>query len=121
MTNEEIDKWLAEKVMKWIIIDDLHIKTTLGEYVLDGTQWHPTTDIAQAFMCVEKMREKGYYFTIYLLIEAGTEVTIFHPERYKSKCKHFLKNEVCTKYSTSLSIALCNVIYEALKENKWQK
>lgn len=53
MTNEELDKWLAKKVMGW------HIE---GYYYWDSdhnrimlvSDWHPSTSIEQAMMCLEK-------------------------------------------------------------------
>jgi len=66
MTPQEmktLDKWLAEKVMGWTIIDDLHIKDGHGNYVFDGSPWHPTTSIEQAMMCAKQV---GFCLTLYI-------------------------------------------------------
>ena len=61
MTNEEINKAIAEKVMEYVIED---IKKD-GSLIVDTPDgflfgFSPTSDIRHAWQVVEKMREKGY-------------------------------------------------------------
>lgn len=75
MTNKELDKWIAENVMGWKrekrygtppygifywVDESLSYKWIRP---VDGWEsWHPTTSISDAFMVVEKMRGKCYFF-----------------------------------------------------------
>jgi hypothetical protein len=49
MTNAELDKWAAE-LMGWKHDNLIH--------------WYPSSNIDQAFMVVEKMRERGWNFNL---------------------------------------------------------
>lgn len=71
MTDTELDKWAAEVVMEWSeIIPQIHAPMVYyGKFSDDvptcsctvvKDQWHPTRDLNQAFMVVEKMRERGW-------------------------------------------------------------
>ena len=62
--TKDLDKWLALNVMGWTIIDELHIKDNNGNYVFDGSPWHPTESISDAFQVVEKMESLGYAFIL---------------------------------------------------------
>lgn len=66
MNLREIDLLVAEKVMGWIPQREMQGKIL---YVLqDGTQiafdWKPTTNIADAWQVVEKLRKDSYGFEI---------------------------------------------------------
>lgn len=76
----DLNKWSAEVVMGFT-------KTYLpfdkenywfekdGEIVYYKSEWHPLTDLNQAFMVVEKMRKKGWIFN--LEIDKNTCVASF--------------------------------------------
>lgn len=49
-TAAELDAWLAEKVMEWT---NKSAPETQLAWLAIRPDWHPTTDIAQAFMCLE--------------------------------------------------------------------
>ncbi len=67
MTNDELDQWLAEHLMGWVLrdgywyeegewtgyIDQSHFLKTLGE---DREIWQPTRNIEQAMMVLEKVK-----------------------------------------------------------------
>jgi len=64
----EIDREIAEKVMGWLLEIDGEAgrdwwRDKSGYKQWEYT-WHPSTDIAQAFQVVEKMREQDYWFSI---------------------------------------------------------
>lgn len=63
MTNQEINKEIAEKVMGWKDgkhpHDDFLNSGWGGGYVFS-----PSTDISDAWLVVEKMREKGFWFDL---------------------------------------------------------
>lgn len=61
----EIDRRIYDlaDLIGYKIIDRLHvINMATGEYVVDGTEWNPLTNIAHAFEVVEKMNKDGWYF-----------------------------------------------------------
>jgi len=67
MTNREIDRAVAEKVMgmgngkSYVIIPDYAGNPTVtsdtGDYMIE---WNPSTDISAAWEVVEKMQESGW-------------------------------------------------------------
>ena len=69
MTNKQLDKWLAEKVMgwtnngvRWVDKDDKFdfysdYITALTQYPEAGKEWHPTTSIEQMYLCEDKIIE----------------------------------------------------------------
>ena len=59
----ELNEWLAINVMGW----EYHVNpsgcdyyTLMGVTMGNVVTWKPNEDISQAFMVVEKMREKGF-------------------------------------------------------------
>jgi hypothetical protein len=71
----DIDKEIAEKVMEWkedcdpephhphyYLGTDGKIIATIKHRPYEWFEWHPSTDIKQAFEVVEKMREMGWEF-----------------------------------------------------------
>lgn len=58
MTDHELDnldRLLAEKVMGWRAGNYNWIETPITRPQISLSDWHPTRDIAQAFMVVEKI------------------------------------------------------------------
>lgn len=78
LNAEEKDRLAAELVMGWVI--HWEIRGWTGKKIIYWfTQerkrvynWHPTTDIKQAMMVVEKMRERGYNFCLILRQDGAT-------------------------------------------------
>ena len=67
--KEKIDKWLIEHVLEYEWINHMGAwyptEKQLGRErrLSDSSfphEWHPTEDIAQAFMCVDNLIEKGF-------------------------------------------------------------
>lgn len=67
MTPEELNEWLALNVMGWCQIwtstgsmpgYDGYVNAEDATYSFDD--WSPTTDIAQAFECLEALETEGY-------------------------------------------------------------
>ena len=55
MSNEDLDKFLAEKVMGWEYLDNLNIWSPgLEDEVFSKGTWHPTKDWNQAITCLKK-------------------------------------------------------------------
>ena len=75
MTPEFLEKWSAEVLMGWILIDGwwtipanpkLFSEGHL-DYILSEKDWHPTSDQApawQIFMVIERMKDRGWYLTL---------------------------------------------------------
>jgi hypothetical protein len=79
MTMETVDREIAEKIMGWYLRDGWWVRpgegkqkevTTLPlrfvcqndeEATLEQDPWKPSTNIEQAFMVVDKMRQKRFY------------------------------------------------------------
>ena len=65
MTDQELSKWLAERIMKWICfkslmsgIPDSYCTTTDNihfDFIMYIDDWNPVKNIKQAFMVVEEM------------------------------------------------------------------
>ena len=90
MTNEEINKAIAEKVMKFITKYE-------GEY------YPYSTDIRYAWQVVEKMRKKGWLFEIGCTPLGGWYVDI---SAYDAKGNQILKAIVANQDSGQLAICL---------------
>ncbi|MFA4834834.1 MAG: hypothetical protein WC749_02015 [Dehalococcoidia bacterium] len=83
LTDRELEEWVAEKVMGWIWSQEHEMWVLDSERDADGRltfacpdelnwvnddpdelghqgPWHPDTDLNQAFMVVERMRELGW-------------------------------------------------------------
>ena len=134
MTNEELDHWLAEKVMGWTHQDIPVYKVPCG--VWKGSEsddrgaynfrvnapgnnyyecqecdwWHPTTNIAQAIEAAEKARTKGRIGDWVLLSPAGN--TISRPMAEIALDGGFFFSRDADAYS----LALCRAIHEALRD-----
>jgi hypothetical protein len=67
VTNAEIDRLVAEKVMGWTPDDAPPGHRPYwqhnGEGVQDEYDWQPTADIAQAFQVVERMAALEWHFS----------------------------------------------------------
>lgn len=50
----DLDRLMAEKVMGWELDGRSWFRG--GAHVIDAIQWHPTTNMNQAMMCVEKFK-----------------------------------------------------------------
>ncbi len=61
MNNQELDKWLAEKVMGWKYFSETSNMRSCWYDPKTNTyqieDWYPTTNISQAFMCEDKIPE----------------------------------------------------------------
>ena len=68
--TRELDAEVAEKVMGWKPLEDSAMYPNHGWAGSDGLflchafDFEPSTDIAAAFQVVEKMRERGYEFSL---------------------------------------------------------
>lgn len=72
MTNEEVNKLVAEKVMKWDVnfmsardpggAKRLHWRDDENSTMYLPSQWCPSENMEQAWEVVEKMREEGIVF-----------------------------------------------------------
>lgn len=83
-----IDREIAEKIMGW---KSYHSKygeewcepdseiPIVGIVTTLARDWHPSTDIAQAFQVVGKMRERGFYF----FMQTNTDDISAHFEIYE--------------------------------------
>lgn len=117
---DRLDRLMAEKCMGWRV----HFRNT-AHYVLaaqhgttyDAPQagvrgWHPSQNIAQAFMCVEAMREKSLWLV--LVYEAGK-----HPQ-WKA-CFNFGGMSVGGRmrglvFVATPALAICRAAEAALKD-----
>lgn len=123
MTNEELDRWLAENVMGLKICDDPDCEgcdnPTVDE---DGSiwldredyyrpeEWHPTTNIAQAIEAAEKARTKGRIGDWVLLSPAWNSIS--RPMAEITLDGGFFFSRDADAYS----LALCRAIHEALRD-----
>ena len=75
MTNSEIDRLVAEKVMGWHIDEYgegwltsdgkwARDASSLHSILTDGEYWHPSTNIAQAMEALEPLGKLGYYLVL---------------------------------------------------------
>lgn len=60
----ELDTKVAEVVMGWTRVDDLHYRDANGQYMTDGSTFSPSTDWGDAGLVVEKMRQQGRDFVM---------------------------------------------------------
>ena len=60
----DLDRKVAE-ARGYQVIDKLHCKDSSGEYVTDGTEYSPSTNIAQAMELLEELRAHGWVINIY--------------------------------------------------------
>jgi len=61
----DLDRWIAENVMGWYFRGTYYKTSPESKFIEQWTDhWHPTTDIAQAFEVVEKMRENDFWFSL---------------------------------------------------------
>lgn len=64
MTNEELVRWAAEKVMGWEWQFSCYVDED-GKFVMWDKDWLPITNPAHWMMVVERMRELGFDIEIY--------------------------------------------------------
>ncbi len=89
MTDSELTVLLAEKVMRWDIQSCAggarvyaKDKTGMIRVLVDGTirgrilHWHPTTEIADAWMVVKAMAERGYWCRVQSSWERGKPCSV---------------------------------------------
>jgi hypothetical protein len=66
--TEDLDQWAAEFMEFTIHLGGYHALPPpgyeRGRFICNINDWHPTRSIDQAFMVVEKMREKEYYINL---------------------------------------------------------
>jgi len=107
MTDIDLNRWSAEKVMGWTIgyvyglpcYQDFYIK-------FDINDWHPLTNYNQLFMVVEKMRELGWHFSLHY-DEFGIGC-VFYPHPHDGKVRRINR-------SNDLPTAVLRAAYEVLK------
>lgn len=73
-TDEQLERWAAEVLMEFESSKPFD-REWMGKGLdpicgLLKDEWHPLTDLNQTFMCVEKMREKGW--ELWLIRTSGT-------------------------------------------------
>ena len=121
MTDDQLDEWLAVKVMGWTL--DLienewglrYYRDADGKSVMDARLWQPTRDLNQAVECVEKLRdERGYLMRIYYQTETKYLVWFV---LYSDKNGRILK-EIWGKPNAILSRALCEAVAMAVEGEK---
>jgi len=125
MNNEQLNEFLAEEVMGWHS-GKLPILTDRREYWLDKygngimlvENLHPTTDIAQAIECAEKLLREDGNKRIEITIESN-EDGIPYCEVSVVDIGRWMKGEIYPYMGESenitLSLAICHAIYEAVK------
>ena len=67
MTNAEIDKLVAEKIMGWTLPEETitywsNWRDANGNELRSVKAWQPTSDIAQAWQVIEKLSQGGNDF-----------------------------------------------------------
>lgn len=112
MTPEDLDRWAAEKLMGWQSVDIAGVKYWKGfisKYDETGITsfqdlWHPTEDLNQAFMCIEKVPD---CYAIHVFWG------VLH-KRYGVKVQKYgvLQSEV---YDPDPATAIIKAIYAALE------
>lgn len=67
-TLDELDRLAAEKIMGWELRYQVWFRATCGneidikrDFLMSHNQWQPTKNIAQAWQCLEKLREDGWF------------------------------------------------------------
>ena len=125
MENKDLDKWLAEKVMGWIIKSAWHEKfgrlvdyywKDENELIMPVDSFKPTENISQAFECLEEWvdQDKDRYYVISKNPDGGYEVSLF--QLYLGKTSnHKLEDEICTDYAVELENAITQAIYKAME------
>ena len=110
MTNEQIDREIAEKVMEWTIgvCEDYWWDSTIApESVIMVDRWHPTTDIKQAFEVVEKLNLAFYIINFCLPSQSGKWKAVF------IKIGEF--EEYCSGEAETPALAICKAALEAIE------
>ena len=111
MNNEQLNKFMAEEVMGlvWSMgFDGTGTYFKNGKFYCDEADWHPTTDIAQAIECVEKLCTVDANWRYKLLYDKKDYVCLIwnyydYPEA----------REYCG--SGTKELAVCRAICEAVK------
>lgn len=133
MTNEELDRWLAEKVMGWTHQDIPEYGGQCGHWEGSGSDdraaysfrigapsndyyeckecgaWQPTKNIAQAIEAAEKAREQGRIH----LWGVGSEAASVSTNRKDIEALRVVRHVEGEHWAT----ALCRALYEALRED----
>lgn len=110
MTN--IDYEVAEKIMEWkfqpeeygVCVEPLWILP--NDHYRTILEWNPSTNISDAWLVVEKMRELDYEYSIWWA--RNTHQVEFYPKREEIK--------YTGKDKKSLSLAICKAALKALEE-----
>lgn len=84
----DIDRVMAER-MGYVWHNKLYVKDADGNGIVDGTEWSPSTNIAQAMQCLFKT---GLFFTI----DNESVLMSENPEMYNG--------------AEELPLAICNAI-----------
>ena len=112
MTNEELDRWLAEKVMGYDDVAGSSWNAPAGvvRKPIMPSSWRPTTNIAQAIEAAEKARTKGRIGDWVLLSPAWNSIS--RPMAEITLDGGFFFSRDADAYS----LALCRAIHEALRD-----
>jgi len=130
MTNEQLDRWLAEaeNVMGWILSSYSklfwHVKTGLttgfSNSKVGGMDnlWHPTTSIEQAMMCAEKLRLTGYKITLWGNPPEAVKTDSGGKAGYHCRIIPYGQGMEKSIHAKTPELAICKAIYEALNDTK---
>jgi len=110
MTND-IDRKIAEKVMKWEYSRNFRCYVYQDEeLVFNKTNWHPTTNIEQAMMVVKRMVELGWCPEMQYHFDSKKYLFLFrwHEQPYQQASPVFGHSD------ESLTVAICEAALNTL-------
>ena len=108
MTNEQINRIIAEKVMGWTIAVREYFDSKDGPAVIAEWDWNPVENIEQALKALDEFCKKGGYS------EVCGDVSI--PTFY---CKILTLTDKCRiniEYAPVRSEAICKALIKALED-----
>jgi hypothetical protein len=66
VTDEELERWLAERVMGWYLFPEGKLWRQNNHVIVRPvSDWHPLTDANDALRVVAELGNKGITYTIY--------------------------------------------------------
>jgi hypothetical protein len=116
MTNQELDKWLAENVMGWLeykakggLYPGLYWATAFNDCSggMNQDDWQPTQDIKQTFECVKKCCTK-----LSLALNFDPQAS-YHCDKIHRWIACIPENENCVTAKTP-TLAICLAIKKAM-------
>lgn len=118
MTNAELDRWIAENVMGWVLwpsAESLAMGPTWrgpdGMVYRMDRDWHPTANIAQAIDAAEKAR-LGNRVQGWRLLSP-----LMHPSCPEPRFLAAFEPMMSTERSEDAPEALCRALHDALRED----